>query len=450
VRAFFSATLSTKVCMFLKTLLNIFIFTIPIAAQPVLDVKTLKKGDEKTHEQAFDLKSVVLWALEHHREVSSWEMKVKAVQSKEQDAGKLNNPQANMFYQGDSILGEDGRQKLSLGIQQTVPLTDKNSYKKDLASLKTQLIKAEYREWQIKLVYEVEKSFMRLQFLHDKLNLLDEMVEHHTELLVFLKLKNKNGEIGQHEVLQTQLELDILKQEFYNLKALQTMAEYELKQLLGISNEEPIYLSFANHHSQLKISKELFAFTGTHPRLKLQKIQVLITETMLALEKTKRWNDLKVGLEWEREREVNVFGQIDKVDSLGLELGIPLPIRMVNRGAIQSYKIDFEREKNLFDVLVKNLSQQEQRYRNRYQDIDKLIQQMKSTVMKQAEKNIVKHTSYYKQGQVSFDQLMRTQDQLLEAKEQYLELCHKKNMVWVDWRATTAKNLPQLKLEVEP
>lgn len=425
--------------MLFKTILSVFLISSFLFAQPVLEVKTFKKENEQKQQQLFDVRSAVKWVLKHHRELPTWELKLKTLKALRQDAGLLQNPKGKLSYQGDSILGGDGRQKMVLGIEQTLPLTDKRQREKTLAILKYDHLEAEYREWQRNMIYQVERTFFEWQFQQDKMHLLNEMIEHHSELTDFLDQKNKLGEINQHEVLQAQLELEFIQQEKSQMTTVKDQLERDLKWLLNLK-DATIELVPSDKERPVSLSDDNILLEA-HPMVMGQKVMIKIAKAKLALERTRQWNDLTVGLEWERERDLNPFGQAERIDSLGLELGVPLPFRKVNRGQLQASGISLESEKIYLKMIKDNLIQKKEQLVQRHKDIEYLMNKMNRSVVREIERHIELYTQAYQQGQVSLDRLMRAYDKLLEVKRQQLDLGHQKNLVWVEWRAVTAKNL---------
>jgi len=410
-----------------------------IAVHPVFAVSPPKP-------QPQSLESLVALALQQNPHLQAARTIVDAAEGGVLEAGRLDNPALKVDYASDQTFNNEGEFNFGLGFAQNFPITRRLKLERWIAKDSVRLAEAEITEAELMLRQEVEHAVYSLAALRAELTLRDQMLELNREWLRFIETRIERGEASEVDANRLHMEIYSMDEVHHELVNEAHVREAELRQLCGLTHDEPLNFKF-----NLTLPASLPQMTDfsradleQHPSYLVAARLLEIAEKNLSLARAERWADIEVEVFYREQRGVDAPDGLGRDRFFGVGFSIPLPIHQRGRGAISERQAAKNRmrwelraieAKLLSDasvqrVVVQNLYAQALEYQDSIQPILVANQKLMSAA--------------YTSGQISLTDLFRTQEQSLHIEliqlEHLLELAKAQS----GWRAATGFQTPSL------
>jgi len=357
-------------------------------------------------------------AFENNRELAVASLEVKRAASRQRWSGRLDNPKLEVALNGDGIGLDEGESNFEVALSQNFPLTARLKREKDVRQHQVILAEAEIAERRRELAGEVDLTIVEMLATREEIRLQNKLVNLNREILEFLRVQVKRGEVSSLEVTQSMLSGRTLEQGAKALVARETQQLLALNKIIGLDAETELQVNqgFTLPGERPSTSAELGAILTRRPDYVLALAKVGEAEAVIALEQSKKWEDVSLKLFVEGENAVDEPIGLERNTFAGVGFSIPLPLRKRNQDGIAQAEIDREEANRIIEAARFRIeSEAEEAYRQRL-DAWELARDASGEILGLAEKNLEDFNKAYQQGQTGLLQVQRAQEQILEVR----------------------------------
>jgi cobalt-zinc-cadmium efflux system outer membrane protein len=251
-------------------------------------------------------------------------------------SGRLANPELETAFEHNPS-SREGR--LELGLSQRFPMTGRLQLEKDLSLTEMKAAEAEVREVERQITGQAREAVVKILALRQRRELLHEQSTNSAEFATFLGESAAKGEGSLVDAGQAKLEAASLKMEMRQLEANEASIVGELKSLLGMRVGEALTVSGSLSEPVLPAATN----RSQRPDLEAAGLNALAAKQNVALEQSRRYEDIEGGLFAAAERAEDAPNGYEDEAIIGLRFKIALPFRNKNEGAIQEAKAKQQR-----------------------------------------------------------------------------------------------------------
>jgi len=347
---------------------------------------------------------------ENNLEFKKLKIQEKIAKSNIKQASKFSNPEFEVE------LENLGKNEIGLSLSQSVELGGKRKIRIEMAELEQNLVKLESEQAELEITTETVRRILPLLALEQQVRTLDSFIPGAEKTL---KIIEKNVEIGatkQIDKIRAEVELDELLLE-------KVIAINEMQQLKN--DLSALWLGSADDFDELdaSINKEIvvppinayFDAVAEHPETKIQNLERQIAQIELKDAKKSAIPDLSVGAGFVRNNEL-------KENAYILSAGIELPIFNTNKDEIHSVSLGSEVVENEISGSVSERKAEIKAVYAELTSISKDMEVLENKILPNLHTIFQTLKEYYKNGSVSFLELIETQTELLETENRLMEL----------------------------
>lgn len=359
----------------------------------------------------------------NNRELAVAELEIERAKSRLRWSGRLDNPELDIAWTSDEPGNDEDEGTFEVGFVQAFPLTSRLKRERHLLHHQVVLAEAEIAEKRRDLAGKVDLALVELAATRRRAEVAAELVALNREMTDFLEAQVKEGVVSSLDAMQAKLAGRQLEQQVAGLAAAEEQARLAVNQLLGSDPETRHEVAGLSDAPAARPGIEVSLATVLRQRpdyvLSLKKIGE--AEASVALEESRRWQDVAVKLFVEQDDAVDEPEGIDGNTFAGLGVSIPLPLRDRNQEGIEQARIDLEQAgREVEAARFRIRGECEEAFRKRA-DAWKLAREASGEILALARKNLEEFQKAYQQGQASLIQVQRAQEQLLELRTGALE-----------------------------
>jgi outer membrane protein TolC len=231
------------------------------------------------------------------------------------------------------------------------------------------------------------------------------------------------GDVGEVDVLQTQVEEQLFQNELLAAQADAENASLALSGFLGRDRGQTLLVPQGNlglSARDFDLHSLLAGALRRRPDLIALRHARDSAQTGVRLEKANRVPDVDVGAGWTRAtRSDNAIAPSPEFDSLGLSFSVPIPLWNRNKAAIAAARFTAEQaEKQLESAELKAEVQVRQAFTT-YRSAVERLSRYKGTILKDAEAVLEAKRFSYQRGQTTLLDLLDAQRTANEVRASY-------------------------------
>lgn len=362
-------------------------------------------------------------AFEKNRELRIADLEIERAAIRLRWSGRLSNPELEISALGDGIGRNEGESGYEVAFSQSFPLTSRLRDEKNLRQSQVLLAEAEIAERRRQLAAKIDHAIIELLNTRRKSELQGGLDELNSEITTFLKDRAEVGEASPLEAIQSELNGRMLKQSIASLKAEELRQRLALNQLIGIEPDDrreftgDLDLPDGKPDQRAKL-EDIFQ---KRPDYVLASAKIDEAAAAIALEHSKRWEDVSLRLFLEGDESTDEPVGLERNTFAGVGVSIPLPLRQRNQEGIAQAQVDREAAEKSVDALTFRIrSDYEEAFQQRLAAYQ-LAAEAAGEVIGLAEKNLEEFRKANQQGQASLLQVQRAQEQVLELRTAALE-----------------------------
>ncbi len=411
--------MQNKVCM-RKTL---FAFVIFVAGFSTGYVASVSDGEEAI--QSITIDQAVDIALRENRDLRAAQMQVEESRARLLQEGLLPNPEFDFDIRSDFVFSNEGERSVFAGISQPLPLSGRIGAQKEAAHVNIRRTFADIAEWKRRLVRDVRRDFIEILAIDEQIKLQDILIGLNSELIEAIKAGIKEGLVSQKDLNALSISLQQSRQEKEVLIVHRKSRTLELNRLLG---KPPTFSFLTQGKLEYQAVRGLPLYSvetaySQRPDLRSMELGAELARADLGLAKALRFEDIKAGIFYERDRTVLDIpeGMIPNTDQLiGFKLTIPLPLFNRKQGLIAETRARERRAEESVEALKIQINQEVSDALNRVTTLSSLLDTYQSGILKTAEENVKLVESGYKQGLAGITEVIQSRQQFAALKSSYI------------------------------
>lgn len=283
-------------------------------------------------------------AFANQRDLKVAALEINRAASRVQWAGRLENPELELGASADGVGLDEGERTYEVAFSQRFPLTSKLKKEKGLRTWQVVLAEAEVVEQRRQLAGEIDRAVVELLATREKIRLGREGAALNKEIIQSLEGKVTLGEASKLDLMQANLSGRTLDQSVKLLQAQENQQRLGLNQLVGLEATTALNLTGTLElpASRPATDGEMSGILQRRPDHVLALAKIDESRAAIALEESKRWEDIAVKVFVEGESANDDPTGLEKNTFAGVGISIPLPFRQRNQDAIAQARIDAE------------------------------------------------------------------------------------------------------------
>ncbi|MBK7105526.1 MAG: TolC family protein [Ignavibacteriae bacterium] len=406
----------------------------------LISIAAQQENDLINQSEEITISVAVETALKNNPNLKAVKYEITILEKQKIQAELIPNPEAEFeaenFLGGKELSGFKGSEYTILG-SQLLELGGKKGSRVNLAETEIVSSIGEYELLKLDVIANVKSTFFSLYQVQKQIEQQRKFVELNEEILKTISERVKAGRTSAAEeskvkvtLTKSMIELDRFQRNFSSIQA-------QLNSLLGTTGRNliPVTILF-DSISVPRTREEIIGNIEEIPTLKLLQNDINLREAALELERSLAVPDLTIsgGLRYLNELKTNSFVA---------RLSIPLPFFNRNQGNIEAAEVRLEQIDAIKNTRRLNvIAQLNTAYNNLLSSYNN-AQQLKNSIIPEAENayEITRHG--YIQGRFAFIDLLDAQRTLFETQTQFLlELADYYNSL-IEIEKITGKNLIQ-------
>ena len=367
---------------------------IPVHAQPAVVVTLSTVGDRVRAQNP---------------ELAAARLRIQEAAARAKQSGRLPNPNFETAFEHNPSFRE---RKLEVGFSQRFPVTNRLSLEKNLSAIELRSAEAEVREIERQLATEAREATVKVLTTRQRRDLLRAQTSLMQQFASTLADSAQKGEASSLDAGQANLNAASLEIQTRQLDAEENLWIGTLKPLLGMQPGEALRIEGA-----LTEPKITSTATDLSQRPDLQKAELALQAASqgIALEQSRRYDDIEGGLFAASDRTEDAPEGYDTETMIGLRLKIPLPLWNKNKAGIEEAQIRKSRMEQEAIALARKISLEAETAAAGMKQWASLAREIKQTLLPLATQQVQNAEAAYRNGQGEIQAL-------LQSKEKHLEL----------------------------
>ncbi len=330
-------------------------------------------------------------------------------------AGRLSNPELEFGGKHNHRFKEGG---VELGFSQQFPLTDRLEREREVSAAELEAARAEVRDSERLLIAEAREALVKLIILKQQRDVFSQQRQIANELAEFTAKAAERGEGSILDAGQSQLEAQRMIVSLRQLDSQESTETGALKRLLGISPQQQISVGGALPEPSIPQSE----MSGkTRPDLIAARVNVKKGQSAVALQQSRRYADLKVGLVAGVERTEDAPEGFENEGIIGVRLSMPLPFWNKNEGGIAEAKATLARQQREVVAISKTIANEIETARAEMEQWMRLAQSIDDELLPLVEKQSDLAERAYREGQGDLQAVFRVREQQIQMAASRLE-----------------------------
>jgi cobalt-zinc-cadmium efflux system outer membrane protein len=356
-------------------------------------------------------------------------LRIREALGRVNQSGRLSNPTLEAAAEHDSRFRE---RKFEIGLSQRFPLTARLRLEKDVTLAEYKASEAEVREVERRLIAEAREGVVQVLAIRQRRELLDQQAGLAKELAGFLAGVAAKGEGSPLDAGQAKLEAAGLALEMRQLDAAEAAAVGTLKPLLGMLPQDQVIVSGS---LPVPVISQAAPDPSRRPDFQAAVLLADAAGKNVALEQSKKYEDVEAGLFAAAERTEDAPEGYDKEALVGLRFKIPLPLWNRNEGAIQEAQATKQRKDLEATALARAIHLEAAAAKAEMEEWAELLDELGGTLIPLAEEQAAAAEDAFRQGQGELQTVFRTREKRLQLSAAKLDALLQFNLARVRYEA---------------
>lgn len=337
------------------------------------------------------------------------------------------NPELEGGVTTGALTGNAGEGDLEVGFSQAIPWSGRLRYQKQAA---TRLI--ERTGWDIHdrerlLTLDVTQAFTRVVALQEQLKVLELLIQINRQLVETAEARFGKGEVSQVEVQVGKVEFQQGLVEQKRLQAELKTATSALNLLLGRPRRSTVPViagELTYQPASLDVQRLTHWALVSRPDVMMLDADIRQADALIKLAKASRFEDLKTSTFFQRSQgrlEVNEDEIKDNKNLLGFKVSIPLPIFDRKKGDIKEALARQEAAKITKEMIMLRVEREIEQRVAQLTALQDIVGSYGQDILTTLDQSIQTIQNAYAQGQVSFFEVIQTEERLINFKRSYVE-----------------------------
>ena len=341
-------------------------------------------------------------------------LRVREALGRMKQAGRRSNPE---FEGGLEQTGfREG--KIEIGLSQRFPVTDRLRLEKSISVIELKAAEAEIKEVERQLIAQARSALVEVLAYREQRTLRKKQVAISTKLAEFIKQSADKGEATLIDAGQTKLDAVRHSSSIRQLQANEVAAIGTLKPLLGMNVGDSLNVTGSLPTATLP--------TGTvdprkRPDFRVAQLDAEAARQSVALEKTRRYDDIEAGFVAGLERTEDAPEGLENAGIIGSRIKLALPFWDKNEGNIEAAQARAERKQKETNALAHNIRHEADSSRREMIEWNKMLHEINTTLLPLADHQADTAETGYREGFANLPAVLRAREQQLELADSRIE-----------------------------
>lgn len=360
-----------------------------------------------TMELSYD--SIVRNTLEKNPELSAARSFIAEAEQRLRGSGKISNPE----FESEMAIGQGSEGRLSLGLNQKLPLTSRLKFERRLSAIDLERAKLEVESLERRTVLEVVEAFHELVLVNESRKVLLQQNNWSLEFVKSLAGASAGGLVSSFEAGQVHLSAKMSKNRADILFQQEIVAQGKLAELLGMPVstifdwKEIPSLPVLPGSSPVGLDHPVFKKTGNEMKASLAEVD---------LAKATRWEDVGLGVYFEGERLRDNPDGIESGSLVGVRLSIPLPLWQNGSAKVAEKKLQADRKLREMETTKIHIKNQAETKFRLLQNSLETARHASEIILPDAQKLADQAGVAYSQGELPIQNLLDIRERLAEVQ----------------------------------
>lgn len=366
---------------------------LPLHAQPVVVVTLSTVGDRVRTQNP---------------ELAAARLQIQEAGSRAKQSGRLPNPNFETAFEHNPSFRE---RKLEVGFTQRFPITHRLSLEKNLSAIELRAAEAEVREIERRLAAEAREAVVKVLTTRQRCDLLRAQTTLMRQFATALTDSAQKGETSPLDAGQASLNAASLEIQTRELDAEENVWMGTLKPLLGMKPGEALKIEGTLPEPQIG---EYESDPSQRPDLQKAELALQAASQSIALEQSRRYDDVEGGLFAASDRTEDAPEGYDTETMIGIRLKIPLPLWNQNKAGIEEAKIRKTRMEEQAVALASRIQLEAESAVTDMKQWASLSREIEMNLLPIAKQEVQNAEDAYHNGQCEIQALLRSKEKHLE------------------------------------
>lgn len=348
-------------------------------------------------------------------------------------SGRLSNPELNIEVSHDPRFKERG---IQVGFSQKFPITNRLQLEKRVSAIQLDAAEAEVREVERQIVADARQGVVKVLAIRQRKILVEKQIELSHEFSKFLSDAAAKGEGSPIDAGQARIEASSLALEQRQLAASEVAEIGALKPLLGVRPGEALYVSGSLPAPVVPVAG---ADPTRRPDYQAAALNAKAARQSVEVERTKKYEDVTAGVFTGANRSEDAPQGYDTEGLVGFGLSIPLPFWNKNEGGVMEARAKSERLEKETEALGRTIRLEASGAQAEMREWIKLINELGSELMPQAEEQAAAAEAAFKKGQGDIQTVFRAREKRVQLAGARLDALREFHLARVRYESALAK-----------
>lgn len=252
-------------------------------------------------------------------------------------SGKILNPE----FESEMAIGQGLEGRLSVGLNQKLPLTSRLKFERRLSAIDVERAKLEVESLERRTVLEAVEAFHALVLVNESRKALLQHNEWALQFVKSLAQASTGGLVSSLEAGQVHLSSKMSKNRADILLQQEIVAQGKLAEILGM----PVSTIFDwKETPSLPVLPRSSPVGLDHPAIKKTGNEMVASLAEVDLAKATRWEDVGFGVFFEGDRSRDNPDGIESESLVGVRISIPLPLWQNGSAKVSEKKLQADRK----------------------------------------------------------------------------------------------------------
>lgn len=335
-------------------------------------------------------------------------LRIQEAVGRANQSGRLPNPEIETSFEHNTAFREG---RFEVGFSQRFPVTGRLRQEKDISALEIRAAEAEVRETERRIAASAREGVVKILAVRERRSLLKQQVELANRFGEFLAEIAAKGESSVIDAGQAKLEANGLALELRKNDAEETALLGGLKPLLGMKPGDSLVVSGNLPAAALPSAS---SDPSRRPDYQIARLEEKVAEQGIALEQSKRHEDIEGGFFAAAERTEDAPNGYENEGIVGVRFKFPLPFWNKNEGAIQEAEAKTLRKKQETTALAANIRLEAEAARAEMAQWAEMLREIQDTLLPLAEEQAALAETSYRNGQGEIQSVLRSREKRLE------------------------------------
>jgi outer membrane protein, heavy metal efflux system len=387
------------------------------------------------HAASFTAETAVAHALRHNPDLIAARHRISEAEGRLMHAGRLASPE----IEAELLPNLEGREfSAGLGVVQKIPLTQRLRLEKNVSQAELAVARLEVREAERLLELQVRTLAVKLLDLQARRGLQRRRAEHSRELAAAANRAAATGEGSALAAAEFELETGEVEAKLLQIDAEEVSLSGGLRPLLGLPPSGrlaitgPLAEPVAPNGLSVPEVTQRAGYLAARARSEAARQN-------LALQHASKWEDITVGLGYEREHSEDAGYGLRRENFIGLKVSVPLPLGKNNLSHIREAEAAAKRREAEADALAAGLRAEAAAARAEMLAAAKVHDQTSGALLGKARQLEERFLAAYQSGQAPLTDVLRSREKRLALEAASLDARRDYNLARVRFEAAMGR-----------